>query len=324
LAPAVRATVVIPTHNRREGLRRALLALFASDLEGIELDVRVVDDGSTDATPEVAEQLCAGVPPQVRLHYHRQVNQGQSAARNTGIAAAETELILFLDDDCVPDPGWVRAMIAAAWEPRVGAVGGRIAAAAGGNQVSRYCRHIRYNEYPPDDGPLRFVNSANCAYRRQALEAVGGYEPLLLRGVDHDLGRRLLEAGWEIRCAPEALVHHHHRESLRILVRDYYRRGYWKYLRELLFHDRNPPDSGEITRESARALLLTLGVFLTPFAALRGRKEIPPVDRLPFAVLEWLVRTASRWGKLAMMRRVAAGRQPLTRSRHLSRINPNA
>src|SRR4029078_8636805 len=102
-----------------------------------------------------------------------QQNAGHSAAVNKSVQVTETDLLLMLDDDMVPQPGWVRAMASVPWDEGVGAVGGRIRSPETGTWVARYCRYRRYNEYPPDDsGRVTFVNSGNAAYQRRALEEI--------------------------------------------------------------------------------------------------------------------------------------------------------
>src|SRR5207248_3344200 len=154
-----RATVVLPTYNRSASLQRCLLGILACDADGLEIDLHVVDDGSTDNTQQVVEGTLRQYAGPIRLCYYRQANLGAAAARNLGIAAADSDLILFIDDDCVPDAKWIRALVEAPWEDGVGAVGGRIVGIGEGSWVSRYCRYLRFNEFPPDDRPIRFVNT---------------------------------------------------------------------------------------------------------------------------------------------------------------------
>ena len=96
-------SVVVPAHNRAWCLAEALDSVLAQDVAGVELIV--VDDGSTDGTP----QLLAGYGDALRVL--RQENRGVSAARNAGIAAAQGELLAFLDSDDVWLPGKLQAQI---------------------------------------------------------------------------------------------------------------------------------------------------------------------------------------------------------------------
>lgn len=95
-------SVVIPTFNRAELLERTVKALLGQ--MGADLEVIVVDDGSTDSTPARLQRIA---DPRVRLH--RQPNQGLAAARNAGFALARGQYVLFNDDDLVPEPGFLAA-----------------------------------------------------------------------------------------------------------------------------------------------------------------------------------------------------------------------
>jgi glycosyltransferase involved in cell wall biosynthesis len=105
--------VVITTYNRAEVVVGTLKAVL--DQQGVDFDVVVVDDGSTDATPE----RLAGIDDP-RLRVVHQPNAGMASARNTGLATAEGAWAVFLDDDDVPAPGWLAALAGPAADPGVG------------------------------------------------------------------------------------------------------------------------------------------------------------------------------------------------------------
>ncbi len=357
-------TVVIPTYNRSASLRRCVEGLFACRLampggELLSVAVRIVDDGSPDDTETVALDLAARAPTGFTVHYHRQENAGQSRARNRGLKAADTDLVIFIDDDCVPDPCWLQAIAGADWAADVGGVGGRLIAAEQGNAVSRFCRFIRYNEYPPDavpvrsrgregdrergsdrlspasghpvsqsafriphsaiERPVRFLNSANCAYRRDLLLRLGGYEACLARGVDHDLGWRIALSGNRLSYTAAAVVHHHHREDAGVLIRDHWRRAHFNVLRRCQW-EFPLPTAADLRREEQRIRSLRLHPPLLPVDAVRLLKQgVAPGDCLLFAYLRWRIRLASREGKAAMIRRLLNGEQKVERETPLPR-----
>ena len=102
-AAAPRVSVVIPTYNRARCLAEAVDSVLAQ--EEAEVELIVVDDGSTDGTAH----MLAGYGEAIRVL--RQENRGVSAARNAGIAAAQAELLAFLDSDDVWLPGKLRAQV---------------------------------------------------------------------------------------------------------------------------------------------------------------------------------------------------------------------
>lgn len=312
-----RLTVVIPTYNRRESLRRCLAGLFACELQDLQVEVHVVDDGSRDGTADVIAAAQQAAPPQVRLVAHRQENQGPGAARNLAIGAATTDVVVFLDDDCVPEPGWLQAIARTRWPPDVAAVGGRIVSPESGNWVARYCRHLRYNEFPPVDKPLDFVDTANCAYLRRVLREIGGLEPLVSGGGEaHDLARRVCALGYRLAYQPDAVVLHYHRETVPALLRAFYRRGYRGRYRAMLSGWRALPTLASVACQGWRLCGYPLRLLRLPrrLAAL-AVAGVPREDRIRFALLTWLVGYARAAGEFALAVDVLRGRQPVSRTR---------
>jgi glycosyltransferase involved in cell wall biosynthesis len=93
-------TIVIPTYNRKDILRKTLEAYRSQSAQQEILEVLVVDDGSTDGTESVVVQSAEGSP--IAIRYLRQENRGQASARNHGIREARGEIVLFGDDDTIP------------------------------------------------------------------------------------------------------------------------------------------------------------------------------------------------------------------------------
>src|SRR3954468_11916065 len=115
-------SVIVPVYNLAEVTRRCLDRLLADPPAACELEVIVVDDGSRDATPE----LLAGYGDRIRAVTHPR-NLGYATACNGGAAGASGELLVFLNNDTLPLPGWLDALVGhAAAHPAAGAVGGKL------------------------------------------------------------------------------------------------------------------------------------------------------------------------------------------------------
>ncbi len=312
-----RVTVVVPTYNRRERVRACLRGLFRCLHEPESycrhVDLHVVDDGSSDGTQAALEDLHLEAPRCVSMVIHLQKHQGAGAARNRAIQLATTDLVVFLDDDCVPEPGWLSALVDGPWPAEVGARGGRIISPTGGNRIERYCRHIRYNEFPPDDGPIRFLNTANCAYPRRVLLELDGLDTRLYGGGEaQDLSHRILTAGFELDYAAEAVVVHYHRQSIRALLHGAYRRGARSTLRRVLWGVQAVPNRKRLRKEVRELSHGLLPVGLRAQAAvLRTEKGVAPEDSLAFAALTWAQQLCWGLGKVAMMSRIARGKESL-------------
>ncbi|MCX4090830.1 mycofactocin biosynthesis glycosyltransferase MftF [Nocardia sp. alder85J] len=212
-------TVVIPVLDRADMLTRCLDAL------GGDYPVVVIDDGSADAAAITA----ATDRPGVTLVRHDR-NQGPAAARNTALRVVRTELIAFLDSDCVPEPGWIDGLAGHFADPVVAAVAPRIVTLPDGRHPRR-CG-LDLGERPArvqPRGAVAFVPTAALLVRRGAVIDVGwdgeAFDPGLRVGEDVDLVWRLHEAGWRVRYDPAVRVAHEEPASLRRLLARRFRYG---------------------------------------------------------------------------------------------------
>jgi mycofactocin system glycosyltransferase len=213
--PHAEVTVVVPVRDRPAGLRRLLDALAAA--EG-PAEVIVVDDGSADAAGCRAAAEGSALGDRVRLVRHPR-SRGPAAARNTGAAAARTELVAFLDSDVVPSPSWLAPLLAHLADPAVALAAPRITALPPSGRppgwLDRYERLRSSLDLGPEPGPIvprtrvAYVPSAALLVRRAALGA--GFDEQLRVAEDVDLVLRLHAAGWRLRYEPAASVAHEHR-----------------------------------------------------------------------------------------------------------------
>jgi len=214
-------TVVIPAHNEERVIAKALAALDLARGPGVE--VIVVDDGSTDATAEIAAAFTVKVI--------RQARRGKAAALNAGIAVAAGEVVVVLDADTVLDGGFLAAVAPHFADPAVGAVAGNVKV---GNRRSRLAR-LQALEYlvsldidrRAQDvlGVVAVVPGAAGAFRRAALVDAGGYPDDTLVE-DADLTVALLRGGWRIHYEPAAVAWTEAPETVRDALRQ---RRRWSY-----------------------------------------------------------------------------------------------
>ena len=206
-------SVVIPTRDRWPVLRRTLNFLGAQALEGISVEVIVVDNGPPGA-PDLGSW-----PYELRLV--EEPVPGAAAARNAGIAAARGDLVLFLGDDCRPvRPDFLAGHAGAhsAGDPWLGVVGGidPDPAVAG----TRFMRWLSDSGKLIDSstftGDWRSFYTGNVSVPRSALLAVGGFDERFsgYGWEDADLALRLADQGLRLEGRPELLVHHAHEYDL--------------------------------------------------------------------------------------------------------------
>jgi len=197
---SVRASIVVPTYRRADLLDRCLAAVTAQDLDPADYEVHVADDAADEATRRQVEAWAARSRPAVR--YLPVVRaHGPAAARNVGWRNARGAVIAFTDDDCVPDPGWLRAGLAAV-AAGADAVTGRV-------EMPLPERPTDYERNESNLTRAEFV-TANCFCRRAVLEAVGGFDERFTMAwrEDSDLHFTLLERGYRIVREPAARVVH--------------------------------------------------------------------------------------------------------------------
>jgi GT2 family glycosyltransferase len=207
VAPLI--TVAICTRNRARFLQRAVESVVPQMTGDTEL--LIVDNASTDDTPEVAARLAAANP---RVKIWREPQPGICAARNAALAKAEGEYVLFFDDDQTVEMGWLDAYIQFLRHPpseRVAAVGGGIIPKFEATPPS----WVNPANFTMDMGnqPLRLDGVAcpgcgNCAFHRAHTLAVGGFCTSLIRYEESDLTQHLRGAGLEVWWLPGAPIFH--------------------------------------------------------------------------------------------------------------------
>ena len=203
-------SIIIITRNRPALLQHCIEYVQAQSYP--HKQIIVVDSSSNDES----EQVVAQYPGVISVRLHGQRNN-MPQARNAGIAATSGELIAFIDDDAMVQPGWLDALLATYQDETVGAVGGRII------EIPKpYCdlltdspaffvrpsgRAIAENKgtASTDQVDVDWLPGSNMSFRRTALEQVGGFDPaytLTNWREDMDFGFRVKRASWRVVFNP--------------------------------------------------------------------------------------------------------------------------
>jgi glycosyltransferase involved in cell wall biosynthesis len=222
---ALRCSVVIPTRNRAAFLEKCLSALARQEIGPDEMEIIVVDDGSTDDTSERARSAEPLMP--FKLRVLKGEGRGPAAARNLGWRAARAPIILFTDDDCEPSPSWAGELVAflEKHEHHSG-VGGETRRIRD-SLTARYTDFDGCMNHPGDPANVDYLVTSNAAYRRAVLEKVGGFSERFpcAGGEDPELSFRIRAQGMKMGKTREALVLHNHPCSLVGLYQMYFRYG---------------------------------------------------------------------------------------------------
>ena len=270
-----RVDLVIPFAGSREELEELLAR--ADRLRFGEGDTLTVVDNSP-AGPEPADARVVVARERRSSYYAR--NQG--AARGTG------EWILFIDADVDPPADLVDRYFDEAPQEGTGVLAGGVVdepLGANGSMATRYAalRARMTQDNTLGLGQWAYAQTANCAIRRRALDAVGGFRDDLRSGGDADLCFRLRKAGWELETRSRAVVVHHSRPTLRKMLRQRARHG-----AGASWLDHEYPGSFPRRRWLGLAKWTFGSLARAPVDAARGRSEdalfalVDPLDHWAF------------------------------------------
>ncbi len=282
-------SVIVPAYNEKEGIEAAVRSLAGGDYPDIE--VVVVDDGSTDGTAAIVERL--GLP---NVRVIRVPNGGKPNALNTGVALARHDIIVTVDGDTIFEPDSIRMLVQPFASPTVGAVAGNVKVGNRQTLVAAW-QHIEYVIGFNLD--RRLYEVLNCmptvpgaigAFRRTALAEVGGISDETL-AEDTDVTMALCRAGWRVVYEERAKAWTEAPTTLEQLYRQRYR---WSYgtMQAMWKHRKALTDSGDSGR---------FGRVGLPFLALFGVALpllAPVVDiMLLYGLVFWkLSATMVAWG----------------------------
>lgn len=252
-------SVVVCTYNGKRTIRDCMEGLKRVDYPNFE--VIVVNDGSTDGTEEIPKEYgfkVISIP-----------NGGLSNARNVGMRAAKGEIVAYIDDDAIPDPQWLTYLAVTFQSTNHAGVGGpnippvddgaiaECVANAPGGPI-----HVLLT-----DTEAEHIPGCNMAFRKSALEAIGGFDTQFrIAGDDVDLCWRIQKQGWTLGFNPAAMVWHHRRNSVK---------NYWKqqlnYGKAEGFLERKWPEKYNAAGHVPWAGRLYLKGFEQFMGAFRGR-----------------------------------------------------
>jgi GT2 family glycosyltransferase len=213
-------SVVIVNWNRRELLRACLESVKRQD--GVAFEIIVVDNGSTDGSPDLALGFGAQV-------IRNPENRGFCVANNQGIRAARGEFIALLNNDAEAEPGWLAALCrACSRAPDVGMAASKVLVwedpkridktghlmFPDGQNRGRGTGMLDHGQYDREEEVL-WPDGCAALYRREMLENIGGFdEDFFAYGDDAELGLRARIAGWRCIYTPSAVVRHHRGATL--------------------------------------------------------------------------------------------------------------
>jgi glycosyltransferase involved in cell wall biosynthesis len=220
----MQASVIVPTFNRRDLVLRAVSRLLRQDFPAREFEIIVVVDGSTDETADALRSLTS--PGNLRVI--EQENLGPSAARNAGYRAADAELLIFVDDDMLCEPGLVAAHVSAHEE------GGRkiafgalflsrdtppsLGAECFRREIGAF--HLESELHTGAEWRMTDCVFSNTSLKRALLAEAGGFDEAFRMREDLELGTRLFKLGVSPQYVANAVTYQYYDKTSAQLVRD--------------------------------------------------------------------------------------------------------
>lgn len=206
--------VVIPVWNGEAVLARCLDALVQQTLPRSAYQIIVVDNGSSDATREIARSYTG-------VELHEEPLPGSYVARNRGIGRVRAPITAFTDADCEPAADWLEQIVrAAAANPGFGVLAGKIELF---DEIAQerevFGDYERLFSFPQAHAARGNCATANWASETAVLKALGGFDAALKSGGDRQMALRIRDAGYPLVYVPSMLVRHPVRASRAELVR---------------------------------------------------------------------------------------------------------
>lgn len=220
-------TIILCTFNRANNLKDCVERVSNQQgMDGIDWEILIVDNNSTDSTSEIAREL-KNIHT-INIRYVFEPEQGLSYARNRGINSTDSRYLVFIDDDILVEPQWLHAIYSIFKEKDSDAVGGRIWVRSPSElpkwimeEMPSDLGHLDYGDVPIRiDGHKKKLFGGNMAFDRRIFELIGLFDVRrgrrgegrkweeLLKGEESDIFHRIADASGRIDYSPDAIVYH--------------------------------------------------------------------------------------------------------------------
>lgn len=238
-------SLVIPTYSRPSDLRRLLDSI--ARLEGtIPDEILIIDDSPNSETSEMVEIWSKQHEFGVKVIRSSKRN-GPAAARNVGLNEAKGEIVAFTDDDCVVDRKWLHELIKPFSEDK-----SEVIAATTGSKITAEITGLLTGYYSfacSWTTPRRYIDTANCALRKNAALSIGGFDAYYKTTALEDIGisLKLVTNGLKIRFCENAVVYHYWPEDFHYFIRKAHEGGYGlHYLTEMYLNASLAPEKRQL------------------------------------------------------------------------------
>ena len=209
-------SVIVPVYNDAEGLATTARSLLAQDYPEDRYEILLVDNGSSDDTPRVAEELAKRHPGHVQALEEQEI-QSSYAARNRGVAAARGEILCFIDADMPVPPGYLTAVARRFEEPETQYLGCTVKVASDVNSLASLLDRILGFPIEGYLSRLHYAPTCCLSVRASVIDAVGPFDAGLESGGDMEFGTRVHDHGLPQGLIDEVALVHPARTRIRAL-----------------------------------------------------------------------------------------------------------
>jgi len=206
-------SIIIPVRNRPDDIAGCLQSLSEINYSHDKLEIIVVDDASTDRTPEVVGRYPVRL---IRLKHHKQA----SYCRNLAARHARGDILAFIDSDCLAGDAWLQELVPALNDVHLGAIGGAVDGYYNETGLDRYEKvksSLNVSSWfrrSQENDPFFYLPACNLLVRRHLFLDLGGFKEELVVGEDVDLCWRIRKRGYQIEYRPQGRVYHKHRNKM--------------------------------------------------------------------------------------------------------------
>lgn len=203
-------SVIVPVKNGEKTIEKLLEALGGQDYPASKLQIIIVDNGSTDGTPEIIKKY------PFTLEYEHRIASSY-AARNKGLAAAEGEIIAFTDSDCVPEKDWVRKGVETLLGKNADMAGGKVSfILSDPPTAAEIIDSVTHMQNEDNIKNKHTAVTANLFVRRKLFDRVGLFAEAK-SGEDFNWTKKATNQGFSLVYAPEAIIYHPARKMRELL-----------------------------------------------------------------------------------------------------------
>ncbi|MHB8597822.1 MAG: glycosyltransferase family 2 protein [Ktedonobacteraceae bacterium] len=212
----MKASVVIPVYNDPR-IEACIASLLEQDYSAGLYEIIVIDNNSDALMQQIIQRF--------KVKYVRENRRGSYFARNTGLEVAQGEIVAFIDADCIADSHWLSELLEGFKDSEVGGVGGRILKLKPQTWVQANAEDLAEQQLAPQYLPFYaapYIVTANAAYQMSILRKLQGFDAQFQSGGDVDLAWRVQAEGFKVITAPDAIVYHAARETVRSYFKQFF------------------------------------------------------------------------------------------------------